>query len=537
MKKDNSIVLTGCLAIAAAVVCAVSAYLFSYIPLIWQISGGVAVVAFVVYLIQDRQAYRSALSRKTTQYGLNSVVMSVVVLGLVIFVNLIAVNHDWKKDFTKNRLHTLSEQSVKVVKGLTSEIRLKAFVGPNQIPEFQQVFDKYTYFTKMLKPEFVDVDRDPLVVKKYNIRQAGTIIVESDTRSARVDNLMGPDDPKLEEKLTNAIIQVAKGDKKKIYFLIGHGEHQISDAGRDGYTEIKDSLQSGRYDVAELNLLEKDKVPDDADVVIDAGPRSEILEPELKTLEAFLARGGKLLMMMEPNSPEILKGFLAKYGVDWHPMKAVLETNRLQQLAGGNPLTPIVTSYDTGNDITRDARQLSIFPIATPIEKMATPPVGDKVQALFSTSSRSLEVALQGDKVVVNEKTDRKGPISLALSITGKAADAAPPTPQKDKDGKDKTKTADAKKDNEFRMVVVGDSDFVSNGVRKFGINADLFQNMVSWLSHEEDLISIRPRPADTSELEITEERSRIINLASIVVAPLMMFLSGIMMWITRKRM
>ena len=165
--------------------------------------------------------------------------MTLVVLAIVIFLNLIFADHDLKKDFTKNRLHTLSEQSLKVIKGLSSEIRLKAFVNPNQVQEFQQLFDKYTYHNKMLKTEFVDVDKDPLVVKKYNIRQPGTIIVESDTRSSRVDNLMGPDDPKVEEKLTNAIIQVAKGDKKKIYFLVGHGEHLISDTGREGYSRSR----------------------------------------------------------------------------------------------------------------------------------------------------------------------------------------------------------------------------------------------------------------------------------------------------------
>ena len=155
--------------------------------------------------------------------------------------------------------------------------------------------------------------------------------------------------------------------------------------------------------MAELNLLEKDSVPTDADIVIDAGPKSEFIPAELRSLDAYLTKGGKLMMMLEPDSPEILKGYVAKYGADWHAKKAILETNRLQQMAGGNPLTPIVTTYDTGSEITRDMRGMSIFPIATPVEK-GTAPAGGTVASLFSTSSRSLEVALQGDKVVVNEK-------------------------------------------------------------------------------------------------------------------------------------
>lgn len=534
MKKDNATILTGYVAILSAVFCAVTWYLLPHLPLIWQISGAVAVLSLVGYVWLDRKTFQEAMSRKTTQYGLNSVLMSLIVFAIVVVVNLIFVNHDWKKDLTKNKLHTLSDQSVKVLKGMNGEIRMKAFVAPNQVQEFKGIFDKYTYHTDKLKTSFIDVDREPLVVKEYKIRQPGTIIIESDARQSRVENLGGPDDPKLEEKLTNAIIQVAKGDKKKIYFLIGHGEHLVSDNGREGLSEMKETLESGRYNVVDLNLMEKDKVPDDAEVVVVAGPHSEITDGELKSLEGYLSKGGKILMMVEPNSPKALQAWLAKYGADWHPMKAILEANRMQQLAGGNPLTPIVSNYDGANEITRDARQLSIYPIATPIEKAATIPNGYKVDGLLSTSARSLEVNLQGDKVVVNEKSDRKGPISLGLAITGKATAAPGAEAKKD----DKAADPNApKKDTDFRLVVVGDSDFATNGVKKFGINADLFQNMVSWLSHEEDLISIRPRPADSSEFEITEERARVINLASMVVAPLMMFLSGIMMWAKRRRM
>ena len=71
-------------------------------------------------------------------------------------------------------------------------------------------------------------------------------------------------------------------------------------------------------------------------------------------------------MMVEPKSSEGLKPFLAKYGVDWRYNKAVLETNRLQQLAGGNPLTPIVNNYDVGHEITKEAKQLTIFPGSDP---------------------------------------------------------------------------------------------------------------------------------------------------------------------------
>jgi ABC-type uncharacterized transport system involved in gliding motility auxiliary subunit len=487
----------------------------------------------VAFGIVEARALGKTLAKRSTQQGINSVVLAVVGLAITVVVNLIAVNHDWKKDVTKNKLHTLSDQSIKIVKGLAFPITFKVFVSPMQIAEYEPLLDKYAYHSDKIKKEFVDVDRDPFAVQKNNIKQAGTILVESETRTVRVENLMGPDDPKAEEKLTNAIIQVAKGDKRKIYFLSGHGEHLPTDTGREGYSDLKESLEAGRYQVLDLSLLDKDKVPADADIVICAGPKTDFMEAELKTLETYVKGGGKLLMLLEPNSTATVQSFLTKFGVDWKRGKAILETNRLQQLAGGNPLTPIVTSYDTNHEITRDAKQLSLFPIATPVEKAANVPNGYLVNSLFSSSGRSLEVDLKGDKVQVNEKTDRKGPLSMAVAVSGKVEGKV----EKPKDEKaDPAKKDEEKKENEFRMVVVGDSDFGSNGVKRFGINSDLFQNMLSWLSHEEDLISIRPRTAGTSELEITEERARVINLASIVFAPFFLFLSGFGVWYNRRR-
>jgi ABC-type uncharacterized transport system involved in gliding motility auxiliary subunit len=517
-------------ALTASLVSFVSAYLMSETEIIWKVSLVIALVGYAFYFWRERKFFREVFSRKSTQYGLNAIVMSVIAFGILIFVNLIATKYDIKKDLTKNKLHTLSDESVKVLKGLPGEIKLKAFINPTQMGEFERIFEKYTYYTPKLKKEYIDVDKDPFVVQKYNIKQAGTIIVESETRTSRIENLFGADDPKLEEKLTNAIIQVAKGEKKKIYYISGHGEKLLSDTGKEGFSEMKEQLEGGRYKVEELILAEKGAVPADADIIIMAAPRSDLLEPEVKAIEAYMAKGGKSLIMVEPTSSPTVKTLLAKYGAVFNPKKTVVELNPLQQLAGGNPLTPIVASYSKESEITREAKQITLFPVATPIEKSERVTPDLKVIPLFFTSAKSFESDLKDNQVKPNPKTDRKGPLSLAVSVLGKI----PVKSEAVKPGE--AAKPDEKKEIEFRMVIVGDSDFASNSGRRFGINSDLFQNMLSWLAHEEDLISIRPRPADMSDFDITETRMRVINLASIVFAPLLMFISGLGVWAARKR-
>lgn len=530
MNKPSTVTYLVIAAILLAVFSAISAYLAPHLPLMWQISAGLALVLGVAGAWMDRTALGQVFGRKTTLYGLNSLVMVALFFAIVVILNLIIVKYDVKKDFTKNKLHSLSDQSMKVVKGLKQTIRLRAFITPMQRGDFEKIFDKYTYYSKSLQPEYVDVDADPMQVQKYDIKRAGTIIVESDVRHSKIDNLSGPDDPKLEQKITNAIIQVAKGDKKKLYFTTGHGELLDSDTGPRGFSQAKESLEASRYTVQQLALVEKDKVPEDAELLLIAAPKSDFMDHELKALDEYLHKGGKALFLLEPDSTLTLKPLLTKFGIDWHHKMAVVETNVLQKLAGGNPLTPIVTTYDATHEITQEVRQLSIFAIATPIEKAATPPKDATVTSLFSASNHSYEVPLQGDKVKFDPKNDKKGPFSLAVAVSGKIAGAGAPPAEK-KEGEE-----EKKEEKDFRLVVVGDADFASNSFRTKGVNADLFENTVSWLSHDADLIAIRPKSTDSSTFEITEQRFRVINLASVVVAPLLMFLSGFGVWFTRRR-
>ncbi len=537
--KNSTIALIALtLAIMGGLVSAVSAYLMTDLPLVWQISLGISVVALATYFVLDWKVILGVFSKKSARYGLNAFFVSVVALGIVVFANMIATEHDIKKDVTKNQLHSLSDQSIKIMNNLKSDVTAKVFVEPSQKQAYQDLFDRYTYFTKKFKVDFVDFDRDPLMVKKYKIKSNITVIVESENREARIDNLQGADDPKFEEKLTNAVIQVTKGGKKKVYFVTGHGEHSPSDTGREGLSNIKEALESGRYSVQDLLLISADKLPADADVIVDAGPKSEIMDRELKLLEDYQKRGGKLMVMVDPQSPASLKPFLAKFGVEWNPKRTVYETNPLQKLAPGqSPLVPVVSSYDATHQITRDIRNIgngikdiSVFPIPTPVEKMAKIPDGLALTALFSTSARSLEVMMTGDQIKVNEKTDRHGPLSLGIAILGK------------KPG-DPTKKAEAKKPegeeatpSDTRMVVVGSSSFIVNGLSTYGINGDLFQNMVSWLAQDEDLISIRPRPTDLREFDLTEMNVKVIYVASVFFLPLVLIFAGLAVWMSRRR-
>ena len=107
METNSLILVCMALALISGLVCGLTAYLVPHLPLIWQVSGGLAVVFFLAYLALDRKSLGHTFSKKTTRYGVNVLAMSILALGIAIFLNLIANEHDLKKDFTKNQSHSL----------------------------------------------------------------------------------------------------------------------------------------------------------------------------------------------------------------------------------------------------------------------------------------------------------------------------------------------------------------------------------------------------------------------------------------------
>jgi ABC-type uncharacterized transport system involved in gliding motility auxiliary subunit len=243
-----------------------------------------------------------------------------------------------------------------------------------------------------------------------------------------------------------------------------------------------------------------------------------------QVVEEYLKSGGKFLFLLEPTSPEGFKPFLAKFGVEFKPKKIVFEASNLK---AGSPINVVVVTYDKNHEITKKADMPSILLGTAPVGKLANAPADYKVTSLLSSSSFSYEADYISPEKIKMEKTAPKGPFSLAVAVSGtvKAAEAKP------------AEASDPKKDKEFRLVVFGDSEFVTNGpLKNAPMNSDLFQNTLSWLALEEDLISIRPKGGDTPDFEITEIRSKVIRATSIVFIPLITIILGVSVWRSRRR-
>ena len=104
----------------------------------------------------------------------------VAFVGILVAVALIGQRHPLRVDLSESKRYTLSDQSRKILAGLKGEISIKAFfqeAGRNR-EQTRDLLETYRYQSKNIRYEFIDPDRYPTVVKHYQIRSYGTLVLE-----------------------------------------------------------------------------------------------------------------------------------------------------------------------------------------------------------------------------------------------------------------------------------------------------------------------------------------------------------------------
>lgn len=472
------------------------------------------------------ETLKGIFSKRSTRYGINATLLTLLVLGIVVLIQVISARSSWRWDLTANRRYTLSDQSRKILQELRKPIQVTAFYreGETGRQRLQELLEQYTHHSKKIQFEFVDPDRNPAKTRRYEISSYGTTVVESNGKMERVS------DPQ-EEEITNAILKVTKQGKKVVYFVEGHGEPDIEDSAEHGYSKAKKGIEKQLYETKKLLLMREEQVPADSSVVIVAGPRKDLLPDELAKLKAYISRGGSCLFLLDPYAAPALASWLEKYGI--RAGQDIIVDLR-SRIFGADYTMPVVSSY-ARHRITKEFKMASFFPLARSVNPSTPLPAGIDAQSLAKTGGDSWADAdpnlLQKGEARFDEGKDRPGPVSMAVVATLNLKEL--PSELK---ADSVQKTSAAKGKEHARMVVFGNSAFASNSYLTLSGNEDLFLNTVSWLAEEEELISIRPKSTRGSPLILTAHQAQVIFWVPVVLLPLSALLMGISVLGRRRR-
>jgi ABC-type uncharacterized transport system involved in gliding motility auxiliary subunit len=479
-------------------------------------------VCMLLYTISQWREIASVFSRRQARYGTLTSVSVVVVLGILIAINYIGKHQNKRWDLTANQQFSLSDQTKTFVGKLDAPLQIMVFVQDQEAPAYRDRLKEYEYASKQVSTEYIDPDKKREIAQQNGVTAYGTLVLKYKDRTEHVTN-------NTEQDITAGIIKVVNGTKKKVYFTAGHGEKDTASSDRQGYDTIAASLTTENYEVAKVVLAQTGAVPDDAAVLIVAGPKNDFLPGEIDAVKKYLDKSGKLMLMLDP--PEKAESApltnLIALAHDWGITvgnDVVVDVSGMGQLIGANEAVPVAATYPS-HPITAGFNVITAYPLARSATPVTGGVNGHVAQSLVQTSDRAwAETNLKdvyGGKPL---KPGEQKPVSLAAAVSASPADA----PKPDDTNKDAPKP-------ETRVVVFGDSDFVSKSVLGIPGNRDLFMNSVGWLAQQESLISIRPKDAADRRLTLTAAQQNNIMALTLLIIPGLIFGSGVYAWWRRR--
>jgi len=296
-------------------------------------------------------------------------------------VELFAYRHPVRADLTQEKVFTLSEQSKALLSELRSPITIYAFVKGGQDPRAEDLLKTYHHYNPgLVRYELVDPNQRPDLAEKYGIRRYGVFIV-TDGRQFRMA------EEALEESVTNAMLGLLKTRDRVVYLLEGHGERGVQDGSEEGLKAFVDQLEREGFRVKSLLLASVEKVPDDANVLAVIGPKKPFLDEEIERIKAYLDKGGKLYLCLDPNTQTNLEPFLADLGVDaGNDIVIDMQLRLFQGPVLG--LDPIVQDYEM-HPITKSLTGRTLFSMVRSIRPKRPLPKGVSAEPIVKTSPAS----------------------------------------------------------------------------------------------------------------------------------------------------
>ncbi len=441
--------------------------------------------------------------------GTNFVIYLIVVIGIIVLANWFANQHDVHWDLTPNKQFSLSAQTLKILKGLRQPVTLYVFDRADAFKARKDLLGLYSSASPNVSVRYVDPDRDPTLAKEFGVRSYGSIYVAAGARHLEAESAT-------EQAITNSLIRLLKGTKT-VYFVQGHGERNLDSPDRFGYQKLKQALTAEDSNTKTVVLLQTMQIPPDCSLLVIAGPKKDYLPQEVDLIEKYIQGGGRVLLLLDAgvDMPILAKLFQDENVTLQNDL--VIDQNPVSQIFGTNPSMPLIVKYGSNPIVQPLERTATLFPISRSFEIGKEFKQGVTVDSLCETSAQSYGVMgfnLQMREVSYRPGKDIKGPLTVALAGTVNTA------------------SGDSKK--EGRFVAVGTSLMASNAYLDFQGNRDLVMNMVDWLSANEDLISIRPKPPEPQHLNLTGRQMSGL-LARTAAIPLIIIIVGVFVWWSRR--
>ena len=474
---------------------------------------GAGLVCIAWFLTSGSGSLTEFLQRRSTRYGTNALVYSLVFVVVVVMLNYMGVRYNKRFDMSAAGVNSLTDASKQVLDTLDGDVEILAFVGPQEKPFVEEVSGIYHYYSDKLKWQIIDPQVSPEIAQRELIQTVPTLKIKKGDRSTTVDKIE-------EEAITNGIHKVVSSAQKKIYFLTGHGEPSADEKqAPTGMGLFGDTLRNQNYEVASIFAGDA-AIPDDAAaLIVGTGDRSHF-PAELDKVRDYMKKGGNVLLLLEPKRDDDLVRFARELGV--RVGDDVILDQQVRLFQGATIGTDVIVSKYGDHPSVKPLTERSLFSLARTVSPALTEPGGRVKFVPLAFSSETSWAETDVDRVFDKgeaelEDSDIRGPVPIGAA--GEASVAA----------------IGGEAGKKFKVAIFGDTSFLTNQYLRQLYNDALGQSVVGWLAGQEELITIAPRVVRASRAFLGENEARTVFYLSVLVLPELILLAGIAVWWRRS--
>jgi len=492
------------------------------------------------------------------QIGLNVILQTLVIAGILLMLNYIAFRHFKRWDFSRDKKYELSSQTRNLLKNLPKPVKAVVFFSSAAeiAPDVANLLREYEYASdKKFQAEFVDpyrsLTRAQELQSKYKFGANENIIILDIAGKSKFVNaadmadfempdqmqaMMGQSQPRVkdfkgEQAVTSALLELTEGKTNKIYFVGGHGEPDLNSPDLKVFNE---SLKRQNIQIGTLNLLNVNNIPDDARSLVICGPKYDFSELEMKLISDFWDKKGRLFVLLNPFAKtDRLTTWLNAQGVVPQDDRVLrtgtflkMDDEGKPQLTTGVIADPSFVVLDSHTKLTKDLEGLSkkflgatqslqIDPSREVIAKVHVIPLIQSAEGFWGET----DLVSGDDKVFFDPKKDHMGPLNMAVAV--------------EKGGvEDKRVKMDSS-----RLVVVGNAELLGNNEYRLseGVSNDITVNVLNWLLDREDMIGIPPKEKKNVTLSFDEKQLFDLKLTLMGIIPGIVALFGLFNWWLRR--
>jgi len=427
-----------------------------------------------------------------------------VLLFAVVAIQMLFVKFNKRFDFTESGAFSISEQSSKILKGLSKTISIKGFYEKGKYHEVYDQLNKFNFVSRSIKIEMVNIDLHPKLCEDFGITHSGQCVLSYGKRHKRVESPS-------ERNIVSAIVELTSMRKRKILFLCGHGERRIDEQGKEGLSAFSDELEKEYYKVEQMPFVQRGLIEKGLELVVFAGPKKDLASGEVEVLNKYLRSGGKVLLFLDPGEFPLFNRFLEQYGIELRNDIIVDEKNRFITKDKFSPIIP----YMKKRIINLERPVPVFFCTARSVTKTNSVPSQVQIEYLLMSGDTSQSIPYgMGRKVDARAEGTLQGPVPVAALVE-----------------------IGNRKEMEDRgsLIVIGDSDFISNkDIDQMG-NKDLVLNMIDWIFKRNELIGIRAKRTQYYFKPLTQSDSKLLFWVSVVIIPGVAFLLGLFFFVRNR--